>query len=115
MATTLHELHPYHYLSLLCGHVNCFGPSNTDGLVVGMAARITNLRSGVCVDGVVGDCGGTPPEGGCKVQGYGEISYAAAKAIGVYVGPEQANSDAIQIQIGVAPNPELCRASASEH
>jgi hypothetical protein len=72
------------------------------GCHAGTAASITNLRSGACVHAVVGDCGGTPPEGGCKVHGYGEISYAAAKAIGVYVRPEEASSDPIQIHIGAA-------------
>ena len=72
--------------------------------------------AGACVDGIVGDCGGFQigaGEGGCEVDGYGEISFAAARAIGVYMGPEELNEDPLVITIGIAPDPATCRAAGS--
>ena len=68
--------------------------------------------TGACVDGVVGDCGDAASDG-CKIGGYGEISYAAARAIGVYAGPEATNTDPITVEIGVAPDPTACNASTA--
>ena len=75
---------------------------------LGTTARITNLRTGACVDGIVGDCGDAASDG-CKVAGYGEISYAAARAIGVYEGPEKLNQDQVKIEIGVAAGSSKCQ------
>jgi hypothetical protein len=58
------------------------------------------------VDGIVGDCGGFQNgvgDGGCKADGYGEMSYA----IGVYMGPEELSEDPIVTTVGVAPTRSL--------
>lgn len=88
--------------------------TNPSGIHKGTAARVTNLRNGNCVDGIVGDCGGYE-EGGCKTDGYGEMSYAAVRAIGAYVGPEETSLDPIQIEIGVAADPSACGPASSGH
>ena len=85
--------------------------SNPSGTIrMGTTARVENLRSGACVDGLVGDCGGVGDDGpgGCKADGFGEMSYAAVRAIGAYRGPEEVSDDPIRITIGVMPDPIRC-------
>jgi hypothetical protein len=65
------------------------------------------------VDGIVGDCGGFQNgvgDGGCKADGYGEMSYA----IGVYMGPEELSEDPIVTTVGVAPDPVTSRPAATQ-
>eukprot|EP01051_Picozoa_sp_SAG22_P009738 SAG22_NODE_834_length_6927_cov_7.202402_3_plen_143_part_00 len=81
--------------------------ANPDGIAKGTAARVRNLRTGACVDGLVGDCGGHEQDG-CKVDGFGEMSYAAVRALGLYAGPERVLDDPIEVTIGVAPDPAGC-------
>lgn len=82
--------------------------SNPGGIPMGSTARIRNRRTGACVDGIIGDCGDSESDG-CKIKGFGEMSMAATKAIGVYLGPEHASGDPTEITFGVAPDAEQCR------
>jgi hypothetical protein len=82
--------------------------TNPGGIPMGSTARIRNRRTGACVDGIIGDCGDSESDG-CKIEGYGEMSMAATKAIGVYLGPEHASADPTEITFGVAPDPEQCK------
>ena len=82
---------------------------NPLGIPMGTTARIRNVNTGACVDGVVGDCGDSESDG-CKVKGYGEMSMAATKAIGVYLGPESVEAhDPTEIVFGAAADPENCK------
>ena len=82
--------------------------SNPLGIPMGSTARIRNRRTGACVDGIIGDCGDSESDG-CKIKGFGEMSMAATKAIGVYLGPEHANGDPTEIVFGVPPDAEQCK------
>ena len=42
------------------------------------------------------------------------MSYAAARAIGVYLGPEELSEDPIELTIGVAPDPAACQPAAEQ-
>ena len=80
------------------------------GCILLKIAAISLLTGGACVDGLVGDCGGVGDDGpgGCKADGFGEMSYAAVRAIGAYRGPEEVSDDPIRITIGVMPDPIRC-------
>ncbi len=65
------------------------------GVVLGAQAEVTNIRTGQCVRGVVGDCG---PDGE-----IGEFSIAMLGALGVNNGARKGGTDDKIIQVEIWP------------
>jgi len=94
------------YAVIPCSDVQT--PDNPSGIPLGTAVRVTNNVTGDCVEAVLGDCGGNDSDG-CKILGYGEMSYTTVRAIHVYDGPERVIPDPITIVFGLKPDLKVCK------